>query len=390
MQSVNEKPSSPKCLLQIIPNLDAGGAERACLDIAHAVHVQGWRSLVVSEGGRLAVELAALGGELIKMPVASKNPVVLLANAFRLARLIRARGVDLIHVRSRAPAWSAWLASGLTGVPMVATFHGLYGAQNACKRLYNSVMLRGARVIAGSNFMAAHIQSRYRPPADRIAIIPRGIDLERFDPAAVHQDRVRRLLEEWKIPHGSRIILLPARLTRWKGQLLLVDALATLNRTDVVGVLTGDAQGRDAYVSEIRARAQLQGVSDRLRIAGHVADMPAAYAAADIVVSASSDAEAFGRVPVEAMAMGCSIIAADHGGASETLRTPDGRTSFGTLVAPGNVGALRAGLTLALAAPRGGGAERARAARAHVEARYSTQAMCDQTLALYRAVLAGP
>lgn len=381
---------APRCLLQIIPSLDAGGAERACLDIAGAVHRHGGQALVASSGGRMAGELALLGGELVLMPAASKNPLVMLVNALRLVRLIRSRKVDLVHARSRAPAWSAWIAARLTGVPFVTTFHGFYNAQNPFKRFYNRIMLRGARVIAGSHFMAAHIRSTYHPQTDHVVVIARGIDAHRFNPEAVSPERVAALRQAWKIPDGARIVLLPARLTRWKGQLLLVEALAKLDRADVIVALCGDAQGRDGYEQEIRALAQKLGVAAQLRITGDIADMPAAYCCAHIAVSASSDAEAFGRVPVEAMAMGCSIVAADHGGAAETLRTSDDGPAFGVLFAPGDAAALTAALARALAAPRGGGAERAAAARAHVLANYSTQRMCAQTLALYREVLAKP
>ena len=384
------KTAAPYCLLQIIPSLDAGGAERACLDIAGAVHAQGGRALVASTGGRMADELAGLGGALIVMPVASKNPLVMLANVFRLASLIRTQNVDLVHVRSRAPAWSAWAAAKITGVPFVTTFHGFYGAGNAFKRLYNSVMLRGARVIAASHFMAAHIRATYHPLTDHIAVIARGVDVRRFDPAAVSPARMAALRQAWKIPDGARIILLPARLTRWKGQILFIEALAKLARKDVIGVLCGDAQGRDGYEQEIRAAARHYGIEAQLRIPGNVADMPAAYSLAHSAVSASSDAEAFGRVPVEAMAMGCTIVAADHGGAAETLRSGDGGPAFGLLFPPGDVAALTAALALALATPRGGGPEQAAAARAHVLANYSTVGMCAQTLALYRDVLAKP
>jgi glycosyltransferase involved in cell wall biosynthesis len=338
----------------------------------------------------MALELAGLGGELVLMPVASKNPLLMLVNVFRLASLIRIQNVDLVHARSRAPAWSAWAAAKITGVPFVTTFHGFYGAGNVFKRFYNGVMLRGARVIAGSHFMAAHIRATYHPSTDHIAVIARGIDVQRFDPIAIAPARVAALRREWNIPDGAQIVLLPARLTRWKGQLLFVEALARLGRGDVIGVLCGDAQGRDGYEQEIRALARKHGLEAQLRVTGNIADMPAAYCAAHSAVSASSDAEAFGRVPVEAMAMGCTIVAADHGGASETMRPNKTGKAFGVLFTPGDVAALAAALMQALVAPRGGGPELAAAARAHVLANYSTARMCAQTLALYRDVLAQP
>jgi len=387
---MNDQTALPRCLLQVIPSLDAGGAERACLDMAATICQQGGRALIATSGGRMAQELTELGGEIIILPMASKNPLVMLVNVFRLAAVIRTQKVDLVHARSRAPAWSAWAAARISGVPLVTTFHGFYGAGNALKRFYNAVMLRGEKVIAGSHFMAEHIKSTYHPQTDQIAVIARGIDVQRFDPVALDPARVAQLRREWKIPEAAQIVLLPARLTRWKGQLLFVEALARLNRTDVIGILCGDAQGRDGYEQEIRTAARHFGIEAQLRLTGNLADMPAAYGAAHSVVSASSDAEAFGRVPVEAMAMGCTIVAADHGGAAETLRPGKDGPAFGIMFPPGDVGALTRALALALAAPRGGAPEQAAAARAHVLAHYSTARMCAQTLALYRAVLARP
>lgn len=378
----------PPCVLQVIPALDAGGAERACLDVAGAVSAQGGRALVASAGGRLAGELAMLGGQWVNLPMASKNPLIILANAFRLARLIRSGSVDLVHARSRAPAWSAWIATRMTSTPFVTTFHGFYSAGNPLKRFYNRIMLRGARVIAGSQFMAEHIRAVYQPPKDHIAVIHRGVDLRKFDPLAVEPERIAALLREWKIPAESRIVLLPGRLTRWKGQLLFLEALAKLvPPAGLMAVLAGDAQGRNAYAQEIADRASQLGLQDRVRIAGNVADMPAAYAAADIAVSASLEAEAFGRVPVEAMAMGCTVVAAGHGGVAESLRNPDGGPSFGHLFAPGDRDQFTEALRRAAAAPRGGGPDQVAAARRHVEKEYSTAQMCAATLALYRDIL---
>lgn len=384
-KSAQAKASVPPCVLQLIPSLDAGGAERACLDMAAALHAQGGRALVVSQGGRMEAELAALGGVLIRLPVASKNPLTIVSNGFRIARLARAHGVDLIHARSRAPAWSGLLASRLTGAPMLTTFHGFYGAGNVLKRFYNSVMLRGERVITGSHFMAAHVMATYSPPPGRVAIIARGIDVQHFDPGAVAPQRVAALRREWRIPDASRIVLLPGRLTRWKGQRLLIEALAKLGRSDVVAVMVGDAQGREAYVAELRALAEQYAVSQQVRLTGNIVDMPAAYAMAGVVVSASTDAEAFGRVPVEAMAMGCAVVAADHGGVAETLRPPGGGSPFGILFAPGNAAALAGALGHALTHVAGG--EALARARAHVGANYSTAVMCARTLALYREIL---
>ena len=237
-------------VLQVIPALDTGGAERTTIDIAAALAARGDRALVASEGGRLEAELAAAGGVLVRMPVGSKNPASILSNALRLARLIRDEKIDIVHARSRAPAWSARLACRLTRTPFVTTFHGIYGETNAVKRLYNSVMAAGDVVIANSDFTARLIRERYATPAERIVVIPRGIDLVRFDPAAVDSRRREALRQTWAIGPGERVILHLARLTAWKGQRVLIEALSLAplaGRHDVVVVLAGDAQGRDDY-----------------------------------------------------------------------------------------------------------------------------------------------
>lgn len=375
----------PLRILQLIPSLEAGGAERACLDIAAALSAEGGTSWVFSEGGRMADELAALGGLLVKRPAATKNPAHIIAHGFTIAALARSHAIDIIHARSRAPAWSGLIAAKLTGLPYVTTFHGFYGAQNSLKRRYNSVMIRGDRVIAGSQFMASHIHATYQCPQDRIALIPRGIDTGRFDPARIDLPAAQALRQKWGASPAQKVILLPGRLTRWKGQGLLLEAIAQLDDPALFTVMVGDPQGRDSYVSELKTQIARLGLADTVHIAGHVSDMPTAYQAADIIVSASTDAEAFGRVPVEAMAMGKPIVAADHGGASETLRSAGGQTAFGTLFAPGNSAALATALRQIPALPTPGTAA---AARAHVIANYSTQSMCRQTLALYRTLRA--
>ena len=374
----------PLRILQLIPSLEAGGAERACLDIAAALHAEGGTSWVFSEGGRMADELAALGGVLVKRPAASKNPARIIAHGVTIAARARSENIDIIHARRRAPAWRGRIAAKLTGLPYVTTFHGFYGARNSLKRLYNSVMIRGDRVIAGSQFMANHIRDTYSCPRERIALIPRGIDTARFDPAGIADSKAQALRQEWGANPAQKLVLLPGRLTRWKGQGLLLEAVDRLRDPALFTVMVGDPQGRDGYVKELQTQIDRLGLANAVHIAGHVSDMPTAYKAADIIVSASTDAEAFGRVPVEAMAMGKQIIAADHGGASETLRAADGQTIFGTLFTPGSAKALSEALRQAAAAMPD--PDVATASRAHVITHYSTQSMCRQTLALYRAL----
>jgi len=372
--------------LQLVPRLDTGGAERATIDIAAALAREGFAPLVASEGGRMVGELQAAGGEWIAMPLDAKSPWALLANVRALRRLIRARGVKLLHARSRAPAWSALWAARAEHVPFVTTFHGAYSAGNAAKRLYNSVMLRGDAVIANSQWTADHIRSTYAFQPKRLVVIPRGVDLDVFDPARIGPERVDRLRNAWGVQGGEAVILLPGRITRWKGQLVLVEALAQLARSGVRSfraVLAGDAQGRDAYAAEVKRSIEESGLADVVVMTEHVADMPAAYRAAGIVVSASTEPEAFGRVAAEASAMQRAVIATDHGGARETILPG----VSGILVAPGDAGALAAALAGLLQARDDARVAMGARGRDHIARNFSVARMTADTLSLYRELL---
>lgn len=373
-------------VLQVIPMLDAGGSERTTIEIAQALTHDGFRALVASEGGRMEKELEAAGGELIRVPVETKQPGKMLANARRLAKIIRERNIELVHARSRAAAWSAFFAARRMRVPFVATFHGIYGTKGALKRFYNTVMLRGDAVIANSEWTARHIRETYRTKPKRLAIIPRGVDLDRFDPGGITPDRIVRLRAAWA-GEGQRVVLLPGRLTRWKGQTVFLEALGKLHRAGhlkgVRAVLAGDAQGRESYVAELITMMADKGLTGTVVIPGHVNDMAAAYLAADIVVSASTDPEAFGRAAAEAAAMGKPVIATDHGGARETVVA--GET--GLLVRPGDANALADAIDDLLNRSEDELVEMGRKGRAHIATRYTVDRMCADTLALYREVI---
>ncbi|MBX9751916.1 MAG: glycosyltransferase family 4 protein [Roseococcus sp.] len=360
----------PPAILQLLPALDAGGVERGTLEIAEAIQAAGFRALVASAGGRLVPALEALGVRHITLPLATKSPLGIWRNAATLTRLVHEEGVAILHARSRAPAWSAWLAARRTGARFVTTYHGTYGEGFPGKRLYNSVMARGDRVIAISRHIADHIQSRHGVAS---RLIPRGVDLRAFDPALVAPERVASLRAAWNLPEGAPVILLPARLTRWKGQAVLIEAMADI--PGAICVLAGDAQGREAYVAELRALAEARGVA--LRLPGHVADMPAALLAADLVIHASTQPEAFGRTVIEAQAMGRVIIASDLGGPRETVA--DGVT--GWLTPPGDAAALAARIRAVLAETPEARAAMGEAARRQVP---TMAAMQEATLALYR------
>ena len=384
-------PLAGRTILQILPALDAGGVERTAVDVAAALAAVGARALVASEGGRLVADLEAAGGRHIPFPAASKNPVVMARNVGRLARLLRAEDVALLHARSRAPAWSALAAARVTATPFVTTAAGFHGGGGAPKRVYNSVMARGDAVIANSVFTAARLQALHGDLGGRLVVIPRGTDLARFDPAAVAPERAARLRADWRVPDDARVVLLLARLTSWKGQAVLLEALARLGRPDVVAVFAGDAQGRDRYRADLAAQAAALGLAAQVRFPGHVADAPAALAAADVAAVPSTQPEAFGRGATEAQAMGTPLVAAAHGAVAETVQAPPAvadRERTGWLVAPGDPDALAAGLAAALdlepAARRALGDR----ARSHVAARYGLTAMTDATLDVYVKLLA--
>ena len=381
--------STAPVILQIVPTLTAGGVERTTIDIASALGRHGFKPLVASKGGWMEKELSYTGAELIRLPMATKNPLVMILNAFRLARIIRRRKVALIHARSRAPAWSARWAARRTGIPFVTTYAGIYNGKGGLKKFYNSVMARGDAVIANSRWTAQHIADNYSFKPKLLAVIPRGIAFDHFNPQMVPPQRISAIRGSWAARADDRVVLLPGRLTRWKGQPVFIEAFAILARSKrlppgVRGVMVGDEQGRKDYVAGLDAAIVKNGLQHIMLVSGPCQDMPAAYLASEIVVSASTDPEAFGRVAAEASAMGRPVIATDHGGARETV--VDRET--GLLVPPGDTNALADAIHDLLARSDAERAAMGAAGRAHVQSRFTLERMCDDTLSLYRRLLA--
>jgi glycosyltransferase involved in cell wall biosynthesis len=380
----NVAEASPPCVMQVLPALVTGGVERGTVEIAQALIEQGWMSIVVSSGGPMVRELARAGAMHVELPVDSKNPLTMRRNVGRLERLIANYGVNLVHARSRAPAWSAQAAARRAGCHFVTTFHGTYNlGLGGIKRAYNAVMTRGERVIAISEFIADHLQQNYQVPRDRIRVVPRGVDLARFDPARVSAERIIQLARAWRLPDGCPVIMLPGRLTRWKGQRVLIEAIAALGRKDIRCLLVGSEQGRAGYRDELLSLVGQLGLREVVHIVGDCSDMPAAYMLADVVVSASTDAEAFGRTIVEAQAMGRPVVAADHGGARETVL--NGQTGF--LTQPGNVKGLAEGIASVLRMDSQAREDLATAAITHVRTNFSQDTMCARELEVYREIL---
>jgi glycosyltransferase involved in cell wall biosynthesis len=383
-------------ILQIVPRLETGGAELSTVEMAEALVRAGGRALVLTEpGGRLTSRVAAAGGEVIPFAAATKNPIGLLVNAASLVRLIRAERVDLVHARSRAPAWSALLAARRARVPFVTTYHGAYREDNAAKRLYNSVMARGDRVIANSSYTADLISARYATPRQRITVIHRGVDIHAFDPAHIGAERVAALRAQWGVTESTRVVLHMARLTAWKGQSVLIQAAARLKAAnklgDAVVVLAGDAQGRDAYAQGLHTQVADAGLGSSVRFVGHVEDAAAAFLAAHVTVLASIAPEAFGRAAIEAAAMGCPVIATAIGAPPETVLAQPAvaqDAATGWLVPPSDVTSLAERLARALALPAGERRAMGGRGRAHVLAHFTVEAMQRRTLCVYDQLLA--
>jgi len=374
-------------VLQVLPSLVTGGVERGTVDIAGALARAGWVAVVASSGGAMVREVERAGAIHVTLPLDSKNPSTIRANIGRLSALIDAYEVDIVHARSRAPAWSAYYAARRRGRHFVTTFHSPYSLSFPGKRWYNQIMARGKRVIAISHFIADHVQAQYGVGPDRLRMVPRGVDLDAFDPMRVFPGRMIQLAEAWRLPDGVPVVMLPGRLTRWKGHTVLIDALTQLRRRQPGRLLrclfVGSDQGRHGYRRELEKLTRQRELGDVLQIVDNCRDMPAAYMLADVVVSASTDPEGFGRVAVEAQAMGKPVIAAAHGAARETV--VDNVT--GMLVRPGDAHALADALERMLAL---GTVEReALAARAieHVRQGFTKQQMCERTLAVYHELL---
>jgi len=375
-------------LLQVTPELETGGAEQTTIDVAHAVVAQGGKALVATKGGRMAARLEADGGRLAQMPAQSKNPLVMLGNAARLVDLIRREKVSVVHARSRAPAFSALWAAHATKTPFVATYHGVYNAKSELKRWYNAVMTKGDLVIANSEFTRQHVIKEHDIAPEKVVAIPRGVDLSRFEPGVVGCDRVKNLRQAWGVAEGERRlkVLLAGRLTRWKGQGLLIEAMKLLKdrgENRILLLLAGDDQGRKGYRAELEAAIAAAGLEDAVRLVGHCDDMPAAYLLADLAIAPSLEPEAFGRTAVEPQVMGRPVLASDHGATRETV--VPGET--GWLVKPGDPQAWADALLLACETGAAGRQAMGLAARTRARRLYSVDAMCEATLKVYARVL---
>jgi glycosyltransferase involved in cell wall biosynthesis len=369
-------------VLQVLPDLVSGGVERGTVDTVKFLTSVGWKSLVASSGGPMVVDVEKAGGKHFSMPLRDKNPLTMLANVFRLALLIKKQKVDILHARSRAPAWSAYLAAKMTGCKFVTTFHGSY-SQGLLKNYYNSIMTKGDVVIAVSNFIYNHIKTVYNIPSKKIKIIHRGVDLDEFSVKKVDENRLITLKKKCYIPDDKFVITLPGRLTHWKGHDVLLKAVAQLNNKDVVCLMVGNTKQHVKEFSRLIKLSQSLGLSNRVTFTGTIKDMPALYMLSDLVVAPSTKPEAFGRIAIEAQAMQRPIIVTNIGGYQETII--DGKTGF--LVPPNEVNDLAKKISYVMELSEKKKISMGKAARKNVESKFSLKQMKDSIIKIYKQLL---
>ena len=382
--------SSKKKVLQVIPKLGYGGAETGCFDLAHYLYENDYKSYIATSGGPLLKYLNKKKVKLFRLPVQSKNPILIIINSIILIFIIIIYNIDIVHARSRAPAWSCYIATKLTRRKFVTTFHGTYNFNSSIKKWYNSVMVRSDLLIAGTNFIFSHIQnnySKYLNPKKRFLVIFRGINLDYFNPKRIKENDKQLLKKKWNIDENKKIILLPGRLTSWKGQEMFIEAISKLKNdtsdNHFVAVILGSDQGRKIYKKKLLRLVEQHRLSNDIIFVEHLDLMPIAYEISDIIVSASIEPEAFGRVSVEAQAMEKPIIASDIGGSNETIVS--GKTGF--LFEAGNSKhlseKLNEVLNLSEVTRNGIGAE----GRKNVIAKFNVEKMCNSTYSEYNKLI---
>lgn len=377
--------SEQPVILQVLPRLESGGVERGTVEITAAIREAGMKALVASAGGALIPHITYAGGEHITMPLERKNPLIIRQNAWRLYRLIKARHVSVIHARSRAPAWAAYYAAKWANIPYMATFHGIYGTETGLKKKYNAVMVKGARVIAVSQFVRDHILETYGVDPAIIRTIARGVDFTVFDDTKLIAERIAQLTKSWGLFDSFEpVILCPGRISRIKGQHILIEALATMKDLSFQCIIAGSDIGHEDYREELQDLIRQHRLEGKVRIASATQFMAEAYTLSSVVVVPSSQPESFGRVAIEAQAMGRVVVATDHGGARETI-VPN---ETGYLVPPDNAAMMAEAIRFALAREAPVVEAMAAYAKRHVRAHFSSARMKADTVAVYRELLA--
>ena len=382
--------SSELKVLQVIPKLGYGGAETGCYDLAHYLPENNCSSYIVTSGGELLKFIDRKKVKVIKLPVHSKNPFLMLFNSIALIFIILLNNISIVHARSRAPAWSCLFATKITRRKFVTTFHGTYNFKNSIKKFYNSVMVRSDLIIAGSNFIFSHINQnypKYLALKKKFLVIFRGINVDYFDSSTTLDSEENRLISEWKVNKNKKMILMPGRLTAWKGQETFIEALNLVNKElgyeSFNAIILGSDQGRDIYTKKIKRLAEQYRLTSQLKFIEHCKNMPLAYKISDIVVSASVEPEAFGRVAVEAQSMEKPIIASDIGGSNETIT--DNVTGF--LFQSGNAEALSKKIIEALQLDESRLKSIGIEGRKNIIKKFNVEKMCFSTYSEYKKLL---
>ena len=377
-------------VLQVIPKLGYGGAETGCYDIAHYLPENNCKSFIVTSGGELTKFVDKKKVKLIKLPVHSKNPILILLNSFLLVGIILLYNITIVHARSRAPAWSCLLATKLTRRKFVTTFHGTYNFKGKIKKFYNSVMVRSDLIIAGSNFIFSHINENYSEflkSSKKFLVIFRGINVDYFDCSTKLEEEEKKLLQKWEINKEKKIILMPGRLTSWKGQELFIKSIhlvkTELGYEAFHVVILGSEQGRDLYKDKLVNLTEQYNLSNQIKFIDHCEDMALAYKVSDIVVSASIEPEAFGRVAVEAQSMKKLIIASNTGGSNETII--NGKT--GILFDSGDAASLSRKIIQALTMDEATIKLIGEEARKNIIKKFNVEKMCFSTYSEYKRLL---
>lgn len=371
-------------VLQVLPEMNQGGVEIGTIEIASALQEKGIKNFVASAGGRLEYNLDKLKVPHFNLPLKTKNPFKMWLNYRRLVKIIKENDINIVHARSRAPAWSAYWAAKKTGAKFLTTFHGTYGlGPKGIKKFYNRVMTYGDLVIAVSNHIKQHILKNYKCDEKKIRMIHRCVNMEKFDVNKMTAERMIKLMEEFHLPEDKPIILLIGRLTRWKGQMLMIDALEKIKDKDYFCVFVGDDQGRDYYTKELKDAISAKGLDGKFAFIRHVTDVPAMMMISDVVVSASLDPEAFGRIAAEGEAMGRIVIASNIGGSLENIK--DGVT--GRLFESGNADSLAEALLWALNLSTEEREKIGAAAIEYVKQNFTKEIMCNKTIAVYEELV---
>ena len=371
-------------VLQVLPELEMGGVEIGTTEIAEALCAHGIKNFVASKGGRLVHELDKLGVRHFTLDLKTKNPFKIRRNAKKLAEIIKENGINIVHARSRAPAWSAYWAAQEAGVHYMTTYHGTYGlGPFGLKKFYNRVMTYGERVIAISNHIRKHLIDNYIIDQNKIRLVHRCVNTLRFNPDSVTQARKINMINEYNIPEDKPVILLGGRITHWKGQHLLIKALAKMQTQNFYCIIAGDEQGREAYLAYLKKLAEKYGLSSRICFHGKVLDMPALMSVSSVIVSAAIEPEAFGRISVEGQAMGKIVVASNIGGSLDTIT--DGVT--GKLFESNNPYSLAEALDWALSRSETERKEIVEAGFKNVKDNFTKEIMCDKTIAVYKELV---